>query len=364
MSKKSKEISERNKYLMFLTSRVVAFFALLALAVGIGYYFGYKSNTKQSKEIIKEEPKKESQSHNTTQHKTTIPELTKRLQNVLKQDTKIEDLKPHSELKLPPKVDSKKQDKEILEVLKSEEEYKKKTVHHEYKDAKVPTKPPKRETKLVTGKPKLAIIIDDVSFSRDVKAIKALNLPINMSFLPPTSWHPKSAELAQNEEFYMVHLPLEAQKFNASEPNTLKISDTQQQIDDRIKEIVKMFPKVKFINNHTGSKFTSNEQAINRLILTLNRYDIEFIDSRTTSKTQVQKVLDSFNKRYLARDIFLDHHTSKSYVKKQIKEAIKVAKRHGSAIAIGHPRAETLLAIKESKKLFDEVDLVMVDKLY
>ena len=64
------------------------------------------------------------------------------------------------------------------------------------------------------------------------------------------------------------------------------------------------------------------------------------------------------------RDSFLDHELDKDYVKGQIKKAIKVAKVHGSAIAIGHPHANTLLAISESKHLFSEVELVLVDKLY
>ena len=54
----------------------------------------------------------------------------------------------------------------------------------------------------------------------------------------------------------------------------------------------------------------------------------------------------------------------KAYIKKQIKKAIKIAKKHGTAIAIGHPHVNTLLAISESKKLFKEVELVMINRLY
>jgi polysaccharide deacetylase 2 family uncharacterized protein YibQ len=54
----------------------------------------------------------------------------------------------------------------------------------------------------------------------------------------------------------------------------------------------------------------------------------------------------------------------KAYVKKQIKLAIKTAKRHGTAIAIGHPHKNTLLALAESKKLLKEVDLVLINGLY
>jgi len=47
-----------------------------------------------------------------------------------------------------------------------------------------------------------------------------------------------------------------------------------------------------------------------------------------------------------------------------IKKAIKIAKLHGTAIAIGHPHANTILALSESKDLFKDVDLVLINKLY
>jgi len=104
---------------------------------------------------------------------------------------------------------------------------------------------------------------------------------------------------------------------------------------------------------------------MNRLIFALNKYHIHFIDSRTTAQTQAPKVLKNFGLKYVARDVFLDHHMEKSYILGQIKEAVRVAKAHGSAIAIGHPHKNTLEALYESKKLFaKDVDLVLVNKIY
>jgi hypothetical protein len=62
--------------------------------------------------------------------------------------------------------------------------------------------------------------------------------------------------------------------------------------------------------------------------------------------------------------VFLDHDLDKKSVKKQIKKAIKVAKLHGTAIAIGHPHENTLAALRESKHLFKDVELVYIDRLY
>jgi hypothetical protein len=100
------------------------------------------------------------------------------------------------------------------------------------------------------------------------------------------------------------------------------------------------------------------------LIFVLKSEHINFIDSRTTSKTKVPRVMKNFGLKYVARDVFLDHKMEKSYIKSQIKKAINIAKAHGTAIAIGHPHVNTILALNESKKLFKDVDLVYVNNLY
>jgi hypothetical protein len=74
--------------------------------------------------------------------------------------------------------------------------------------------------------------------------------------------------------------------------------------------------------------------------------------------------MKKYQKRYVARDIFLDHKHEKEYIKAQIRKAIEIAKEHGNAVAIGHPHSNTILAIHESKKYFRDIDLVLVDKLY
>ncbi|WP_457743435.1 divergent polysaccharide deacetylase family protein [Sulfurimonas sp.] len=240
------------------------------------------------------------------------------------------------------------------------------TAAHEIDDESLANPPKIKNKKLIiyNHKPKLAIIIDDVQTASQVKAIKSLHIPLTMSFLPPRPGRPNSAKLASHEKFYMVHLPMEAMHFSSPEPDTLKVNDSQKKISQRIAEIKKEFPRVQYINNHTGSKFTSNEVAMNRLIFALKANNINFIDSRTTAKTMAPKVLKNFGLKYVARDVFLDHHMEKAYVLKQIKEAIKVAKAHGHAIAIGHPHKNTLAALAESKDLFKDVDLVQINKIY
>lgn len=333
----TKSKNSSNKILKVFVWILVA--ALFSIAfIGVGYYLGYEDGLKYS-------------DISSVKHKEKTLKAIKKLEAVTVSSKKEEDIKER-----------------LKTVLKEEQNrYAQEGASHEYEESPEQLEHPPvvkviKKDKVKT-KPKLAIIIDDVSFSRDVKEIKKLNLNVTMSFLPPNAIHPNSAVLASKEPFYMVHLPMEAMNFNASEPITLKVKDSQQVIMHRIDKIVSLFPRVKFINNHTGSKFTSNEVAMNRLIFALNRYKIEFVDSRTIAETKVPKVMKAYGERYMARDVFLDHKMEVDYVKKQIKEAVKVAKLKGYAIAIGHPHENTLEALRESKDILSQVDLVQINKI-
>lgn len=337
MSKRKKSSKKGSKLLSYV-AWTLAFVAAVLSSLIAGYYIGYGD---AKEELVKKERKKEQ----------------KRLKM-------LQLLEGKSEKKDKDSVSSRL--KEVLKkepILKSQKPVKHLDASHEYDIATLP-KPPKREVKVVSSKPKLAIIMDDVSVKSHVENIKALNLPITMSFLPPSKYRPNSHTLASKEEFYMVHLPMEAKNFNKEEPFTLRVNDTQKVIQQRVAKIKDLFPRVKYINNHTGSKFTSDELAVNKLIYALKKQDINFIDSRTIGSTKVPKVMKNYGKKYIARDIFLDHESDVDYIKGQIKKAVKISKTHGSAIAIGHPHTNTILALSESKKLFKDIDLVLINRLY
>jgi len=310
MAKRKKRVSKKHSKLLPYFSWIMAVIVFALMFLVVGYYFGYK-DAKVKYQQIKTE-KVITVKHPIKQHKKYI------------------------------------------------------NASHEYADEhlKKPPKAIKRKIVRTVNKPKLAIIIDDMSLKVQVKKVKSIGIPLTLSFFPPKSTRPNSPKLASHEKIYMVHLPMEAYNFTAEEPLTLRVNDSQEKILKRIKTIKKLFPRVKYINNHTGSKFTADEVAVNHLILALKSQHINFIDSRTTAKTKVPKVLKNYGMKYVARDVFLDDNTDIDEIIFQMKRAVKIAKRHGTAIAIGHPHPNTIKALKEYKEIFKDVKLVKIDELY
>ncbi len=109
-------------------------------------------------------------------------------------------------------------------------------------------------------KPKIAIVIDDVTTQEQKEKILSMGYKINMAFLPPISGHPNSAKIAINLPFYMIHFPMQASSaFKNEEPYTLKITDSYETIEKRVKHLRDWYPNAIYTNNHTGSTIYKNK---------------------------------------------------------------------------------------------------------
>nr|WP_314467909.1 divergent polysaccharide deacetylase family protein [uncultured Campylobacter sp.] len=214
-------------------------------------------------------------------------------------------------------------------------------------------------------KPRLVIIIDDVAYKHQVDAIKSVNLKLTPSFFPATSAHPETPVLARRFSFYMIHLPMQALGgFKGAEIGTLTVNDDYEKIAKKLQSIKRDFPDLKYINNHTGSRFTSDAAAMDRMMRAVRDENLIFVDSKTTSPTKVYGAAKKYSMPYIARDVFLDHDGSKSAVRKQLKYAVELAKKRSYAIAIGHPHKNTIEVLQESTKLLQEVEVVYLKDLF
>lgn len=211
----------------------------------------------------------------------------------------------------------------------------------------------------IQGRAKLVIIIDDVATFEHASMIKSLGLKITPSIFPATKTHPDTPNIARTFEFYMIHLPMQAKHFDSPEIGTLTINESFESMLEKIKKIRKDFPRAKYTNNHTGSRFTSDFDAMDKAYRALIEQGFVFIDSKTIAQTAVARAAKKHNQPYISRDIFLDDDPSASAVRRELVAAVNLAKKRGYAIAIGHPKKNTIAVIKESKNnLLKDVDVV------
>lgn len=380
MTKKRKLTKKRKNLRSFLNKRILSlnFIVLLSFlfVFSLFAYFLYEKEVKKvvnlekdilikEKKYTNEEVMQEVLSSLKAQSKINLAEEIKKLEEnnkELKEDIPDDIIK---------KVEKIREEKKEAKIQKEQEIL----VEQEIKDEIIEEKIKKKEKKnLITKKDqykhttnkkaKLIIIIDDVVSKTQKDKILNIGYPVTMSFLPPTIDHKNSASVASSLAFYMVHLPLQASNnFKNPEVNTLNIYDSYEKIEERIKKIRQWYPKAIYINNHTGSVFTQNYEAMDKLFKALKKYKFIFVDSKTSPNSVAKELSIKYDMPYIVRDIFLDNNKTFTYIQNQLKEAIKIAKKQGYSISIGHPYDITIKVLKESKHLLKDLDLVFLDKL-
>ncbi len=196
--------------------------------------------------------------------------------------------------------------------------------------------------------PLVAIVIDDLG--ADVPHTReALALPpaISLSFLP----YPKESAALSHEAHMaghqiLVHMPMEPD--GNDDPGPLALREDQLPSENlyRLHWMLSRVADYEGANNHMGSKFTASRAALAPVMRELAGKLQFFLDSRTTAKSQAEDVARSFGLLTGRRDVFLDDDQHGEAVEKQLTAMENFARSHGSVIAIGHPHAETLAALR------------------
>jgi polysaccharide deacetylase 2 family uncharacterized protein YibQ len=200
---------------------------------------------------------------------------------------------------------------------------------------------------LVTGS-KIAIVIDDVG--NDVAAARrAIALPkaITLSFLPYPDTTPTLArEAARAGHEILVHVPMEPEGNADAGPMALRIALSPDEIARRLAWDFARVPGFAGINNHMGSRFTANRDALIPVMQAVAVRGVFFLDSRTTPNSQVVALAKSLGVPTAKRDVFLDDETTAASVVAALRLVETRARQQGTAIAIGHPHPETLIALE------------------
>ena len=71
-----------------------------------------------------------------------------------------------------------------------------------------------------------------------------------------------------------------------------------------------------------------------------------FLDSKTTPKSQADTIAEYVKLPYISRDVFLDDSNKMEDIEKSLVKLEKIAQKRGYAVAIGHPRDNTITALQ------------------
>ena len=207
--------------------------------------------------------------------------------------------------------------------------------------------------------PSISIIFDDIGYRRK-DDLNAIAIPGSLAYaIMPHSPHANSmAELISSHgKEVLVHLPMEAEVIDDNRflgPGALTLDMTKDKFLEILEINLHSLPEAVGVNNHMGSLLTQNPDQMSWLMEYLKRENKFYIDSVTSRLSVASIVAKNNNIPYLRRDIFLDNHKDIRYIKLQFAELIKIAKRRGKAVAIGHPFPQTIAVLTEELKKLDK----------
>lgn len=136
---------------------------------------------------------------------------------------------------------------------------------------------------------RVAIILDDFGNSlRNIDRLLELDYPLTLAILPGLVYSSQIDRLAAENGFeVLLHCPLEA-----IDPD-LPLGPGAIRCDTPADELIRIFendildlPHLVGVNNHMGSAFTTDTEAMRRLLTEVKRNDLFFIDSLTIGGTR------------------------------------------------------------------------------
>ena len=145
----------------------------------------------------------------------------------------------------------------------------------------------------------------------------------------------------------LVHMPMQPidEAYDPG-PNVLKTGLPDQELLGRIDWGLGRFEGYVGINNHMGSRFTTDADGMALLMTALKERGLMFLDSRTVRDSLGRAAAHGAEVPIASRDIFLDHERTPAFVSEQLQRLEEIALRRGYAVGIGHPHAVTLEALE------------------
>lgn len=197
----------------------------------------------------------------------------------------------------------------------------------------------------------IVLVIDDFGYRNDNISDGFLNLsiPITCAIIPGHTASKKFAEKAVSYgKEVIIHMPMESENYSPGEDEyKLLTSMTSELLENKLIQAFESLPEAIGMNNHQGSKATSDSKTMTVLASVLKDRGKYFIDSRTSSLTIGEKTMISFGVPTARRNIFLDNNNDLDRIEEQMNKLANSAKKNGVAVGLGHARRNTLSVIEK-----------------
>jgi uncharacterized protein len=198
------------------------------------------------------------------------------------------------------------------------------------------------------GRAMIALVLDDLGLDRKrTERAIALPGPLTLSFMTYAEDLPhQTAAARQAGHELLLHVPMEPLDAHLdSGPNSLRVGLSHEEVLRRLRWGLDRFSGYVGINNHMGSRFTSDTASMVPVIDELRARGLLFLDSRTAASSVGEALAHQHGVPTVSRNVFLDDDVAAPAIGARLADLEQAARRKGAAVAIGHAHDATLAAL-------------------
>jgi len=212
--------------------------------------------------------------------------------------------------------------------------------------------------------PRIAIILDDLGYNRPAGE-QALQLPGNITYaiIPFTPYAARFAQEAhdRNREI-ILHMPMQSSDPERKlDTGGLTEAQNEQEVKKRVRSALDSLPYIVGLNNHMGSRVTTDISVMHWVMQEVQERPLYFIDSMTSPQSVANRSAQEYRIPTLKRDVFLDNVQTEAAIDRMFQDLLRVAQEKGHAIAIGHPHPATLAYLEKTLPQLDKLGVQLVD---
>lgn len=215
-----------------------------------------------------------------------------------------------------------------------------------------------------SGTGRLAVIIDDMGASmNEARSLADIGVPLTFSIIPGLRMYREVASFASSRHIEtMIHIPMQAKGWpeRRLEDNGLLVSMTDRDISGRLEGFMREIPDAAGANNHMGSEFTEHADKMGAVLGGLKGKGLFFIDSVTSPRSVGLRMAREMGMKAGRRNVFLDNEQNGAYIRGQLDQAVRLAKKGGGAIAICHPHPATIATLAAALPELERRGIVLV----
>jgi len=217
---------------------------------------------------------------------------------------------------------------------------------------------------LTTSAATISIIVDDLGHRlKEGRRATTLPGPVVCAILPHGQHSVTLAKQAhETGKEVLLHQPM-VSLLEDKEPGPGKLLSSMPDLEiaTTLAYNLQSIPHVIGINNHMGSLLTSDNRAMTAVMEAMRGHEtLIFIDSITSPESVAASTARAHHINTLERDIFLDNVAEHAEINRQFDKLVRIARRRGHAIGIGHPYPETMDVLEQRLATLEQQGITLI----